>query len=236
MLPDASYPRRPGRARLRHSAWLWVCALLAGCAHVEPTPAPEPAPAPAPELPADDSVYRSAQAARIRYLEGEVARLQTDLGEAEQAMVAIESGLRGVQGRADAVSQLAESRIVVERAAAAAPWRRAALAEARSKLEEAESQFQAGHAGSAVFFASRARRVAEGLLAEARQVASEREVRFVAGRRVNLRSGPSREQAVLVVLERDTPVFPERSEGEWVLVRTAIGPAGWIHQSLLRGR
>lgn len=233
MLSDASDPRRPDRARLRAIAWLCACALLLGCTHVEPLPAPEPAPCPEP--PADDSVYRSAQEARIRSLEGEVARLKADLGEAEQAMVAIESGLRGVHGRADAVSQLAEARIVLERAAAAAPWRRAALAEARSKLEEAESQFQTSHAGSAVFFASRARRIAEGLLAEARQVASEPEVRFVAGRRVNLRSGPSLEQAVLVVLERGTPVFPERSEGEWVLVRNPIGPAGWIHASLLRG-
>jgi hypothetical protein len=247
--PSASLHRRSGRAR-SPLAWLPVCALLAACSHVEPlVPAPlrqllerEPPPAPEPEpqpepaaAAADASIYRSAQEARIRHLEGEVARLQADLVQAEQAMIAIESGLRGVHGRADAVSQLAEARIVVERAAKAAPWRRTALAKARDKLDEAERQFQAGHSGSAVFFASRARRSAEGLLAEARQVASEPELRFVAGRRVNLRAGPSLGAGVLLVLERDTPVFPERGEGEWMLVRTATGPAGWIHASLLRG-
>jgi hypothetical protein len=246
MPPDAA--RHPAS----HSplVWLPLCALVAACGHVaplvpaplrhllekEPPPAPEPEPAPAPAATAEDDafVYRSAQEARVRHLEEEVARLRADLDQAEQAMIAIESGLRGVHGRADAVSQLAEARIVVERAAKAAPWRRAALAEARGKLDEADRQFQAGHSGSAVFFASRARRSAESLLAEARQVAREPELRFVAGRRVNLRSGPSLDAEVLQVLERDTPVFPERDAGEWMLVRTANGPAGWIHAGLLR--
>jgi hypothetical protein len=239
--------RTPSRAR-GALAWLLPCLLLVACAQVEPLlpaplrrlleeppPAPEPAPA-AAQAAADASVYLSAQEARIRHLEGEVSRLQADLEQAEQSVIAIESGLRGIHGRADAVSQLAEARVVVERAAAAAPWRRAALAQARAKLEEAEKQFQAGHSGSAVFFASRARRLAEGLLDEARRVAREPDLRFVSARRVNLRAGPSLEHTVLRVLERDTPVIPERGEGEWMLVRTATGPAGWIHASLLRGR
>ena len=118
----------------------------------------------------DAEIYRQAQAERIQALEREVARLRADLDEAESAMVAIESGLRGAQTRADAVSALAEARISVERARTSAPWRRSEIAERdRSKLEEAERQFQAGNPGSAVFFASRAQRIADSLSEEARR-------------------------------------------------------------------
>ena len=177
--------------------------------------------------------YERADIDRAAQLELEVERLRADLLAAEEAMVAIESGLRGVHSRADAVSTLAESRIAVERASRNVPWRRERVSEARQKLEEAERQFQAGHTGSAVFFASRARRIAAALDAEARRVASTPGARFINGRRVNLRAGPSTEDRILHVLVGSTPVFPEREDGEWVLVLTPSGQAGWVHRSLL---
>jgi len=177
--------------------------------------------------------YKRAGVDRTTQLELEVERLRADLREAEEAMVAIESGLLGVHGRADAVSTLAESRIAVERASRDAPWRRNQVMEARRKLEEAERQFQAGHTGSAVFFASRARRIAQALSAEAERVASTPGTRFVNGQRVNLREGPSMEDRILHVLVGSTPVFPEREDGEWVLVMTPSGQVGWVHRSLL---
>jgi hypothetical protein len=181
-------------------------------------------------------IYEQAGVDRTTQLELEVERLRADLREAEEAMVAIESGLRGVHSRADAVSTLAESRIAVERASRDVPWRRERVLEARQKLVEAERQFQAGHTGSAVFFASRARRIAAALNAEARRVASTPGARFVHGRRVNLREGPSTEDRILHVLVGSTPVFPEREDGEWVLVVTPSGEMGWIHHSLLSDR
>ena len=184
----------------------------------------------------DAEIYREAQTERIHSLEREVARLSSDLAKAESAMVAIESGLRGAQTRADAVSALAEARISVERARTSAPWRRAEIAEATDKLEEAERQFQAGNPGSAVFFASRAQRIADSLREEARRVAGMTEARIVTAPRVNLRAGPSTTDSVLAVLSEATPVLPQRSEGEWVLVRTPDGVAGWVHASLLEMR
>jgi hypothetical protein len=151
-------------------------------------------------------------------------------------MVAIESGLRGSHTRADAVSALAEARIAVESAAQNAPWREARAQEARGKLEEAERQLQAGHTGSAVFFASRARRIADDLNGEASRVAHSPEARFIHARRVNLRAGPSTSDRVINVLLEATPLFPERWEGDWVLVRTPAGAVGWVHGSLIRSR
>lgn|GEM_PF-1072237 len=181
-----------------------------------------------------DRAHARAEAAHIRELESEVERLRADLIEAEESLVAIESGLLGVRGRADAVSELAETRIEIARAARKAPWSLERIAEAKQKLAEAESQFQSGHTGSAVFFASRAQRIAEGLIDEAQRVADTPGASFVHGRRVNLRAGPSAEHEVLAVLVDSTPVFRERRDGEWSMVRTTTGMVGWIHVSLIR--
>jgi hypothetical protein len=209
----------------------WLALALCGCALDLPIRRPSPAEAPRrPDL--ELASYRE----RTAYLESEVERLQQDLRQAEASLVAIESGLRGAHTRADAVSAIAEARISVERAEKQAPWRRAESAEARDKLAEAEQQLAAGRTASAVFFASRASRIAEGLLAEARQLERHPAARFVSAPRVNLRAGPSTDAPVLEVLHESTPVLPEREEGEWVLVHTLRGPVGWIHAALLEPR
>ena len=220
---------------------LSACLALSGCALLGSLGRPAPA-APDPSLAAhelahrDAEIYRQAQADRIQTLEREVSRLRHDVDEAESAMVTIESGLRGSQTRADAVSALAEARISVERADSSAPWRRAEIAEVKERLEEAERQFQAGNPGSAVFFASRAQRIADSLREEARRASAAEGARRVIAPRVNLRAGPSTEEAVLAVIVEATPLLPQRFEGEWVLVRTPDGTAGWIHTSLLATR
>jgi hypothetical protein len=175
-----------------------------------------------------------ARPERVRRLEAEVALLRSELAQAERELVAAESGLRGPRSRADAVSALAEARIQLERAAEIAPWRASLLTEAAAKLEEAERQFEAENFGSAVFFASRAGRMAEDTEEEARTAESEPGVRTIRGHRVNLREGPSTSHAILTVLLRGTPVFPEREKEDWILVRTTEGLVGWVHRPLIR--
>jgi hypothetical protein len=172
----------------------------------------------------------------MKLLELEVDRLRADLEAAEQALVAVESGMRGGQTRAEAVSMLAEARIEVDRASKGAPWRAEAVGEARAKLDEADRELAAGHIGSAVFFVSRASRIAATLLAEAELVGKTPTTRYVKGARVNLRAEPSTESSVVAVLPLELPVFPEADAGEWVLVRTVSGKVGWVHASLLQGR
>ncbi len=214
---------------------LSACLGLSACAAIGSLgrPPPDPSFAALELAHRDAEIYRHAQAERIQTLEREVSRLRGDLDEAESAMVAIESGLRGERTRADAVSALAEARISVERARSSTPWRSAEIAEVKERLEEAERQFQAGNPGSAVFFASRAQRIADSLREEAGRVSAAKGTRVVTAPRVNLRAGPSTTDAVLAVLPEATPVLPQRSEGEWVLVRTPDGAAGWVHASLL---
>ncbi len=223
-------PRAPAQPR-RHAARsgavaLGASLLLAGCGTIGiPGPSSE-----------DAEIYRSAQRERSDYLERELARLRTDMREAEAAMVASDSELRVAHTRADAVSAVAEARIALQRAADTVQWRPEQLQEARDKLEEAERQLRARRSGGAVFFASRARRIADALIDEARHVAGNTSTRFIGATKANLRTGPSTQRKVVAVLPRETPVFPQREQGRWVLVRTLAGPVGWLHASLLRPR
>jgi hypothetical protein len=187
-----------------------------------------------PQASIDVEVYRRAETERASRLAMQVAHLRADLRQAEEALVMAESGLRGTHTRADAVSGLAEARIQVKRAAAAAPWRSDELGEARLKLEEAQRQIDDGHFGAARFFVYRAQRIADNLEAEAARVYAEPDTRFTHGRGVNLRAGPSKHDPILGVLPDRTPVVPESRRADWLLVRTASGEVGWIHGSLVR--
>ena len=178
-------------------------------------------------------VYRRAEAERIEFFEREIARLRDDLAKAEASIVAMESGLRGSQSRADAVSALAEARIALDRVSRTVPWRSDRVEEARAKLDEAQRQLDADHIGSAVFFASRAQGITETLALEADLVAGWPGRRLVGVPRVNLRAGPSRVHPVLAVLLEETPLLLERNESDWALVRTPAGQVGWVHAPLL---
>jgi len=214
-------------------AALCACAGFDGFSRPEAVPrAPEPPKAAACEPAGRPAVLRSAEQGRVAQLEREVAMLHEDLRQAEDSMVSIESGLRSTHSRADAVSSIAEARIEVDRASVVL-WRPSELEEARDKLAEAERQLEKANAGTAIFFAWRAGRIARTLSEEAEAVAANRATRFVRSRRVNLRAGPSTNHEVVEVLVRDTPVFLELEEGAWALVRTLGGPAGWVHGTLL---
>jgi hypothetical protein len=173
---------------------------------------------------------------RIGELERERNRLRADLEEAEQTLVATESGLRGAHTRADAVSALAEGRIQVERAAAIAPWDEHTLEVARKKLDDADLQLQAGHFGSAMFFASRAARLADTLVQEARSLEQAPGIVLVRAERANVRSGPSAGAPVVAVVTQGTPLRPlgHASGGTWAQIRTPDGTVGWVHATLLR--
>ena len=217
---------------------LLLALIFVGACATAPAPPPVVAPKPAANTKIEPSpeILRRADADRVRALEIEVERLRADLRAAEETLLAVESGMRGVQGRAEAVSALAETRIQVERAARRAPWRVDEASEARAKLAEAVRQLAAQHIGSTVFFVSRARRIADSLVAEADRVRSDHDTEFVRGHRVNLREGPSRESPVLSTLPAELPVFVEDREGDWCLVRTATGQVGFVRTDLLTRR
>ena len=146
-------PARPALALL--TAALLAAFVSPGCS------------SPPPDQPSEmdrlaDLVLRRAETDRIEELERQVERLRADLRHAEESLVTAESGLRGSQTRADAVTALADARIQVRRGADAATWRRAEIGEAQAKLEEADAQIADEHFGAAVFFVYRAAAPARG--------------------------------------------------------------------------
>lgn len=207
---------------------------LSACATSAPPP-PAPVVAPAAPAPAPE-IYRRADADRVQALEHEVQRLRADLRAAEETLLAVESGMRGAQRRAEALSMLAEARIQVDRAAKRAPWRPEIAAEAREKLAEADRQLAADHIGSAIFFVSRASRIAATLATEADVVSKTPGALEVRAARVNLRAEPSTTGEVLTVLPAEFPVFLESRQQDWALVRTVSGDVGYVRSDLLRAR
>lgn len=224
------------RARAARTALALAAALaLSGCTLFAPA-APPPAPPAPPAERVDVAVYRRVATERAELLERENERLRADLRAAEETLLEVESGMRGTQRRAEAVSMLAEARIQVDRAARRAPWRASTAAEAREKLDEADRQLADDHLGSAIFFVSRATRIAAGLDAEADLIARSPDARRVKPHRANLRAEPGTDSPVLDVLPAQLPVFVEATEGEWALVRTVSGQVGWLHTDLLATR
>jgi hypothetical protein len=223
---------RPAAPRPRFALVVALALAAAGCAHETP---PAPAPAPLSNEPSPE-VYRRAEADRVKLLEHEIERLRDDVRSAEETLVAVESGMRGAQTRTELVSQQAETRIQLDRAAKRAPWRADAVAEARAKLAESDRQLAEGHVGSAIFFVSRASRIATTLLAEADRVSKTSGALYVRSGRVNLRAAPNTDSDVLALLPADLPVFREGDSGEWALVRTVSGQVGWVNERLLRLR
>ena len=202
---------------------------------LRPAPPPEPvAQTPPPNTAIESEVLARAQMERTEFLEREVERLHADLQQAERSIVDLESGLRDLHTRADAVSAVAEARIALDRVSKGVPWQHQRVAEARAKLEEADRQLATDHLGAAMFFASRAQRITESLQAEKEQVAKWDMRRVVRGDRVNLRSGPSQDSKIVGVLAGEMPLYPERELPDWTLVRTPEGRIGWVHQTLLK--
>ncbi len=176
-------------------------------------------------VPISPEIYRRADHDRAERLEAQVQRLRGDLKQAEEALVQIESGLRGDHSRAAAVSCLAEARI---------------------ELDEADAQIQQGNYGAAVFFVYRARRIARSLTAEARQLARTPAARVVRGARVNLRDGPSTDESeVKSVAARTRRQIRAGRPRSRILQRagalSSLGPAAELgsglsaHSPLIRG-
>ena len=232
--PRARSRRLCAGPALASAAALVLALGLAGCAGFLPNLAADRTELPRNNVQCNETVLQRASTDKLSYLEFELDRLREDLHEAEFSMVALESGMRGRQSRADAVSAVAEARIAVERVSQTVPWRAESVKEALHKLDEAERELTADHRSTAIFFASRARRIANTLDAERERVATTEGTRFIRARRVNLRTGPSANHSILNVLALDTPVFHERAEGQWLLVRTLTGHVGWVYGELVR--
>ena len=218
----------PRTAGVRGFRLLLLAPLVWACA------APPP-PSPSSSVDAERMEALAEEQARdrerIASLESQIERMRADREVNEATRLEMDSEVRAGRNRTVAVSKLAEALISIDQAAEAAPWRPASVDEARGILVDAERLLQGGDPAAAVYFASRGRRIAETLLAEAARVDDSPQTRFVRATRLNLRAGPATSERVVGLLEDRTPVFQQRREGAWARVRTLDGELGWVHAS-----
>lgn len=254
------------RARHRRrgyvGALLMAGALLSGCAlglaEQEQTAAARRRQATAAQERRASEEAARRQAAAHRELEEKVAhqhlqllekdaeiralnqKLETAILEVVRAM----AKLRGLSGRAEAASNLAETEIAVKSVPAEPSLRPrdADLRQAEHLLKMATEEFKNQNYDGTVYLTSQVKMLI--------RPPSDRPAKSDAGGtggeltlsptlslraagRTNVRQGPGANFKVVFVIEPGTPVSGLGYSGLWVRVKTDDGRSGWVHYSLL---
>jgi hypothetical protein len=177
--------------------------------------------------------------------DAQVSELQRSLNEARQEVVRVMARMQTIATRAEAASAIAEAEIAVNAQQSTRPGSEY-LAQARSLLDQASSQFNVDNFGGALYLSGQARRLVQS--GEATLVGSEgsellpNETLFQMPvpvktlRRSNMREGPGLEFAVIGTLESEIPLTGLSYTSEWMRVRDETGRTGWIFYSLLGAR
>jgi hypothetical protein len=155
--------------------------------------------------------------------------------------------LRGLSGRAEAASNLAETEIALK-AVASDPGRPkdGDLAQAQQLLGMATEEFKKQNYDGTVYLTSQVKALIRPRSdrplksAEARKAESELTLASMlplrAAGRTNVREGPGPAFKVLFVVDKGTPLSGLSYSGVWVRVKTDDGRAGWMHYTMLDQR
>jgi hypothetical protein len=177
-----------------------------------------------------------------RRLEERATLLQRDLEMTETELIRTKARLKGIEGKSEASSAIAEAQILVRRLEPRG--RPAVLSLCRESLAKAEQQFVQENYGAAIFFAMKAQdlavRAGEG--AERRPtpapaVDSDRPAPqpsyTVQASSASIRKGPGTTEPLLAVAPRGAVLRASAVRGDWVKV--SHGPVtGWVYRPLLK--
>lgn len=237
---------------------LTVGAVFGGCAML--TDSAGERRAAADRLASDEGARK--QAAASRELEEKLARmhlqalekdaeirvLNQKLEAAILEVVRAMAKLRGLSGRAEAASNLAETEIALKSIPAelALRPRDSDLAQAQQLLRMATEEFKKQNYDGTVYLTSQVKmlikprtdRLVKGV--ELAKTDGEHPLSPMlalrASNRSNVREGPGPAFKVRFVVERGTPLNAVSYNGVWVRVNTDDGRAGWVHYSLIDQR
>jgi hypothetical protein len=176
-----------------------------------------------------------------RRLEERIALLNRDLEMTETELIRTKARLKGIEGKSEASSSIAEAQILVRRLEPRG--RTAVLALCRESLAKAEQQFVQENYGAALFFAMKAQDLAirAGEAAERRPPAPPADVDqpapqpsyTVTATVANVRKGPASAEPVVGRAPRGTVLPASAVRGDWVKV--SYGKiTGWVYRSLLK--
>jgi hypothetical protein len=180
--------------------------------------------------------------------DAEIKALNQKLEAAILEVVRAMAKLRGLSGRAEAASTLAETEIALKSLPSepALRPRETDLVQAQQLLRLATEEFKKQNYDGTVYLtgqvktlirprADRPVRGAEAAKTDG-ELALSSQLSLRAANRSNVREGPGPAFKILFVVERGTPLSALSYNGVWVRVKTDDGRAGWVHYSLVDQR
>jgi hypothetical protein len=180
--------------------------------------------------------------------DAEIRALNQKLERAILEVVRAMAKLRGLSGRAEAASSLAETEIALKSVPADAALRPkdADLAQAQQLFALAAEEFKKQNYDGTVYLTSQVKLLVKTRLEHSAKTAeaprSDSEVglgmwlSLRASSRGNVREGPGPSHRVLFVVDKGTPLTAMSYNGVWVRVKTDDGRLGWLHYTLLDQR
>jgi SH3 domain-containing protein len=175
-----------------------------------------------------------------RRLEERVTLLNRDLEMTETELIRTKARLKGIEGKSEASSAIAEAQILVRRLEPRG--RTAVLNLCRESLAKAEQQLLQENYGAALFFAMKAQDLAvRASEAADRRPAPPPEVDqpapqpsyTVSADAANIRKGPAAAEPVVGKAPRGTVLPASVVRGDWVKVRHGQ-ITGWVYRPLLK--
>jgi hypothetical protein len=179
--------------------------------------------------------------------DAEIRALNHKLEDAILEVVRAMAKLRGLSGRAEAASNLAETEIALKSVPVEPALRPkdAELLQAQQLLRMATEEFKKQNYDGTIYLTSQVKtlikpRTERPVRAELARIDGEHTLSPVlalrASNRSNVREGPGPTFKILFVVERGTPLSAVSYNGVWVRVKTDDGRAGWVHYSLIDQR
>lgn len=180
--------------------------------------------------------------------DAEIRSLHQKLEGAILEVVRAMAKLRGLSGRAEAASNLAETEIALKSLPTDPALRpkEADLSQAQQLLKMATEEFKKQNYDGSVYLTSQVKMLIKARVdrpvkgAEVAKTEGELPLATTLSLRTssrsNVREGPGPSFKVLFVVERGTPVSGLSYSGVWVRVKTDDGRAGWVHYSLVDQR
>lgn len=174
-------------------------------------------------------------------LEERAALLQRDLEMTETELIRTKARLKGIEGKSEASSAIAEAQILVRRLEQRG--KTAVLNLCRESLTKAEQQLAQENYGAAIFFAMKAQDLAvkagEGTERRGGPAGPETDevppqpTYTVQADRANIRRGPGPTEPVVGQASKGA-VLPARAvRGDWIMV-THRDVTGWVYRSLVK--
>jgi len=180
--------------------------------------------------------------------DAEIRALNQKLEAAILEVVRAMAKLRGLSGRAEAASSLAETELALKSVPADSALRPkdTDLAQARQLFALATEEFKKQNYDGTVYLTTqvkllvktrpeRSAKTAEGLKSDS-DVGLGMWLALRTASRGNVREGPGPSHRVLFVVDKGTPLTAVSYNGVWVRVKTDDGRLGWLHYTLLDER